>query len=80
LQHLIRKAGCRVDWQLVVNSTVKLTRYQSTTCSLSYKEHVELMKITHSGGTAKAGSPTTGDTVKSGVRSKRSSLVTVPAA
>jgi hypothetical protein len=79
LQHLIRKAGCRVDWQTVVNSTVKVTRYQSTTCSLSYEEHVELMKITRSGGTAEAGSPT-GDTVKSGVRSKRASLVTVPAA
>lgn len=69
-----------------------MTRYQSTMCSLSYEEHVELMKMRRepsgvqggvvptSGGTAKSGRPTSDDNVKSGGRSKRASLVTVPAA
>lgn len=84
MEHLVRKAGCSYEWQKVVK-TVKVTRYQSTTCSLSYEEHVELMRIREPSGVGvvATGANGTNDTTSvtgGGGRSKRASLVTVPAA
>lgn len=38
LEHLVRKAGCAVGAGAVLNR-IKLTRYQSATCTLTYDEY-----------------------------------------
>jgi uncharacterized protein (TIGR00296 family) len=42
LDHLVRKAGCREGATSRVLKSVKLTRYQSTACSMSYEEYGKL--------------------------------------
>lgn len=42
LDHLIRKSGCRDGSNVTVLKSIKLTRYQSTACSLSYDDYTKL--------------------------------------
>jgi len=40
LEHLVRKSGCTVGSREVLKN-IKLTRYQSATCTLSYDEYLQ---------------------------------------
>lgn len=42
LDHLVRKAGCREGATPRVLKAIKLTRYQSTACSMTYDEYIKL--------------------------------------
>ena len=41
LEHLVRKAGCSAG-AMAVRGDMKLTRYQSAACTLSYDEYIQL--------------------------------------
>lgn len=41
MQHLIHKSGCTTGATTSILNAIKLTRYQSTTCSLTYDEYMK---------------------------------------
>lgn len=42
LEHLVRKSGCVAGVSAKIRGSLRLTRYQSTTCTLTYEEYVAI--------------------------------------